>query len=338
MADQLAAARPRRPATRTGAGPRVAYFSQDGPVARLYREHLPEGWRFAALADPADVGQQLALLGDADALIHIEIPLTREHLAAAPHLALVQRQGVGLDALDLPALRERGVAVAICPDGTAEAVAEHAVLLMLAAGRHLLSLHEEIANGGWPRWDYRGHSLGLHGALVGIVGFGRIGQAVARRLLAFGSELLVYRRDGAPLPIEWKLAQVRSCATLEELFAGADVVTLHCPLVPETRGMVNARLLGQMRPGAVLVNTARGGLVVEQDLVAALRSARLVAGLDVLATEPPPPDSPLLTLPGVVLTPHTSAGTRQAQIIKARGVFANIARMWAGEPLENRVL
>ncbi|MQA13079.1 MAG: hypothetical protein GEV09_02620 [Pseudonocardiaceae bacterium] len=329
----------RGPGAATGPGPRVVYFSQDGPVADVYRSHLPAGWRFAALRDRGDEREQLRLLADADVVVHTDTPISRRHVEAAPHLALVQRQGVGVDALDLPALRDHGVAVAICPDGTAAAVAEHTLMLMLAAGRHLLRLHEGVVGGSWPKWDYRNRSLGLHGALVGIVGFGRIGRAVARRLLAFGSELLVHRRGGAPLPGEWAGPHVQVCSTLEELFGRSDVVTLHCPLLPETRGMVDGRLLGLMKADAVLVNTARGALVIEDDLVEALRCSRpAAAGLDVLATEPPPGGSPLLTLPNVVLTPHTGAGTKQTQIVKARAVLANIARMWAGESLENRVL
>ena len=320
-------------------GPNVLYFGRSAEVAELYRAHLPESWRLSTLPRGCGTQEELRFIAEADALIHTDALLTSEHLAAAGRLALVQRQGVGLDTLDLPALRDRDVAVAVCPDGSAEAVAEHTLLLMLAAGRHLVQLHQQTQGGAWPKWAYRQISTGLQGAVVGIVGFGRIGRAVARRVLAFDSEVLVHRRDGSPLGEEWEETPTNTCASLDELFRRSDVVTLHCPLLPETRGMVDARLLGLMKPTAILVNTARGGLVVEEDLVTALRSGRpAAAGLDVLSAEPPPADHPLLDLPNVVLTPHCAAGTRQAQVVKIRAVLANIGRMWAGEPLHDRVV
>lgn len=163
------------------------------------------------------------------------------------------------------------------------------------------------------------------------MGFGRIGRAVAQRVLAAGSDVLVHRRDGRPPDGDWAAGRVRPAASLEQLFADADFVTLHCPAVPETRGFVDRRRLGLMKPEAILVNTARGELIVEDDLVAALREKRIGgAGLDVLATEPPPRDHPLFALPNVVLTPHMAAGTRQTQAVKARAVFANIRRVWEG--------
>lgn len=332
---------PGSPPSRDGrAGPNVLLFTKDGDVADVYRAHLPPSWTFAALADPLDEDHKRLLLSEADAVIHMDQPITRDHLAAAKRLVLVHRQGVGVDALDLAALREHGVAVAICPEGTPESVAEHAIMLMLAAGRHLVQVHDEVTRQGlWPKWDYRLRSLGLQGARVGIVGFGRIGQAVATRVMAFGSEVLVYRHRAEPLSAEWASAGASLCPSLDDLFAHSDIVTLHCPLNDQTRGMVDDRLLRLMPPHGVLVNTARGGLVVEPDLVSALAEGRLsAAGLDVLSQEPPPADHPLFSLPSVVLTAHSGAGTRSTQHIKAQSVMSNIARMWSGQPLENRVL
>ena len=321
-------------------GPSVLYFSTDGAVADTYRSHLPDGWRFAALSTPADEAEQRRKLVDADAVIHTDTPVSRALLTDARRLRLVQRQGVGVDALDLDALRDHGVTVAICPDGTPEAVAEHTILLMLAAGRHLLRLHEDVTrHGRWPKWDYRARSVGLTGATVGIVGFGRIGQAVAERVLAFGSDVLVHRRDGGGVPGEWPAGRVRACHDLDELFASSDVVSLHCPLLPETRGMVDSRRLALMPAHGLLVNTARGGLVVQADLVDALRRGVIrAAGLDCLEVEPPPPDDPIFELPNVVITPHMAAGTQTTQVVKARAVFANIERWWTGRPVENQIV
>lgn len=322
-------------------GPSVLFFGMDGDVAEIYRRHLPTGWRFAALSAPNDEDEKLALIREAHALIQLtETPLTPAHLAVAGRLRLVQRQGVGLDALDLAAVRAHGALVAICPDGTAEAVAEHAVLLMLAAGRYLLDLHRGITERGtWPKWEYRSRSLSLHGATVGIVGFGRIGRATTQRLLAFGSDVLVHRRDGEGVPGEWPAGRVRPTASLEELFSTVDFVSLHCPLTPETRGLVDRRLLGLMQPHAVLVNTARGAVVVEDDLVDALRKGVIrAAGLDCFVKEPPPMEHPLFDLPNVIVTPHVAAGTRAVQVMKARAVFANIERVWNGKPPHHLVV
>jgi len=320
-------------------GPCVAYLSVDGPVADLYRAHLPQGWSLTALRGRDDEAEQLRLVADADAIIHTDVPITRRHLSVSTRLRLVQRQGVGIDKLDVAALREHGIAVAICPDGTAEAVADHTMLLLLAAGRHLLRLHDDVTRRGlWPKWEYRDRTLGLQGALVGIVGFGRIGRAVAQRLVAAGSDVLVHRSSGGGLGGDWPPGRVRAAGSVEEVFATCDAVTLHCPVVPGNRGFVDRRLLERMKPEAVFVNTARGELVVEDDLVAVLREGRIAAaGLDVLAVEPPPHDHPLFALPNVVLTPHLAAGTRQAQVIKARAVFDNIGRVWVGQAPLHRV-
>lgn len=320
-------------------GPSVLYYSVDGAVADIYRGELPAGWRFSALQDRGDEDEKRRKLAVADAIIHTDTPVSREQLAVAGRLKLIHRQGVGLDALDLEAIRDHGAALAICPHGTSEAVAEHAVLLMMAAGRHLIRLHEEVTAGTWPKMDYRARSVSLAGATVGIVGFGRIGQATAERVLAFGSDVLVHRRAGGEVPGHWPEGRVRACTDLDELFAASDIVSLHCPLVPETRGMVDARRLALMKPHALLVNTARGGLIVQQDLVEALRGGVIrAAGLDCLAVEPPPPDEPIFSLPNVVLTPHMAAGTHTTQLTKARAVFANIARAWAGDPIEDQVI
>ncbi|WNV74183.1 D-isomer specific 2-hydroxyacid dehydrogenase family protein [Geodermatophilus sp. DSM 44513] len=323
------------------AGPHLLFWGPEGPISALYRERLPAGWRLSALRDRDDEEGKLRLLPDVDVVVHTDnTPLTRAHLDAAPRLRLVHRQGVGLDAVDQDELRAHGVALAVCTAGTAESVAEHTVLLALAAGRHLVRLHEEVARAGrWPKWEYRGSSVGLHGATVGLVGFGRIGQAVARAVLALGSEVLVHRRTDGPLGPEWAGRPVRAAGGLEELFAGSDVVSLHCPLLPENRGMVGARLLDLMREHSVFVNTARGGLVVEDDLVAALRAGRpAAAGLDVFVQEPVAPDHPLLGLPNVVVTPHCAAGTRTTSVRKAQAVLDNVGRFWAGEPVEDLVV
>jgi len=320
--------------------PHLLFWGPEGPVAELWREALPVGWRLSALRDRDDEEGKLRLIADADVVVHVDnTPLTAAHLDAATRLRLVHRQGVGVDALDQDQLRERGLALIVCSTGTAPVVAEHAVMLMMAAGRHLVRLHDDVARQGrWPKWEYRNVSVGLYGSTVGLVGFGRIAQAVARAVLAVGSDVVTYRRQQVPLGEEWNGLPVRTADSLDEVFAGSDFVSLHCPLLPENRGMVDGRRLALMREHSVFVNTARGGLVVEADLVAALRAGRpAAAGLDVFAQEPVAPDNPLFALPNVVVTPHCAAGTRQLAALKARAVVDNVARFWAGEPLEDRI-
>lgn len=326
------------PAGAPSDGPAVLFFSAAGPVSAVYRDAVPAGWRFAALTSNDDEHEKVRLVAEADLIIHTDQPLTRPYLEAATRLQIVHRQGVGVDALDIALLREFGVRVAICPDGTPESVAEHSVMLMLAAGRHLVQLHRDVTERGlWPKWDYRPRSIGLAGSKVGLVGFGRIGQATAERVLAFGSDVLVWRRPDRPLPEAWQ-GRVATTSDLDELFSTCDIVSLHCPLVPETRGLVDGRLLAMMGPHSVIVNTARGAVVVEEDLVAALRAGRPgMAGLDCLTVEPALPDNPLFTMPNVIVTPHMAAGTISTQLVKARAVFANLARGWAGEPLHDEV-
>lgn len=321
-------------------GPHLLFWGPEGPVSALYRERLPDGWQLSTLRDRDDEEGKLSLIADADVVVHTDnTPIAAAHLDAARRLRLVHRQGVGLDALDEDLLRARGLTLAVCTAGTAESVAEHSLLLMMAAGRRLVRLHDETAHQGrWPKWQYRDVSVGLGGATVGLVGFGRIGQAVARAVLALGSDVLVHRRQQAPLDGEWAGHPVRLAGSIDEVFAGSDVVSLHCPLVPENRGMVDARRLGLMRDHSIFVNTARGGLVVEADLVEALRAGRpAAAGLDVFEQEPVAPDNPLFALPNVVVTPHCAAGTRSASAQKAQAVLDNVARFWWGEPLENRI-
>ena len=324
-----------------GDGPTVLLLSTEGVLTSFYRDQLPPGWRLETLSSLHDDEEAIRKAQSAHAIVDTSRPVTRAHLEAATNLMLVQRQGVGIDSLDIDALRDNGVPVATCPDGALETVAEHAVMLMLAAGRHLIKLHTDVTKRGrWPKWDYRQRSVGLRDATVGIVGFGGIGQRTAKLILAFGADVLVYRRPGRPdVGGEWPAGRVANCHSLGDLFSSVEVVSLHCPLTSDNAGMVNASLLQRMPPNSVFVNTARGGLVVEDDLVAALREGPLLAaGLDCLADEPPKPDNPLLSLPNVVLTPHVATGTRQAQAAKARAVLDNIARVWAGQEPLNRVL
>jgi D-3-phosphoglycerate dehydrogenase len=250
-----------------------------------------------------------AALGDVQALVvRSGTRVTEEVLRGAPALKIVVRIGTGLDNVDLTAAREQGVRVASTPGATVISVVELTFALLLALERHLAPGDAAVRRGEWPHGELPGREL--YGRALGLVGFGRVGREVAWRARAFGmgvrwSDPLL---DLAPAGYEWTRR-----ATLEELLPQVDVLSLHLPLTRATRGLIGARELARMKPDAVLVNCARGGVVDERALAAALTEGHLRgAALDVFATEPPGA-SPLLALPNVVLTPHLGGATVEAR-------------------------
>lgn len=250
--------------------------------------------------------------------------------AAGPALRVVANFAVGYDNVDLAACRERGVVVTNTPDVLTNATAELAVALMLAAARRLGEGERMLRGGEWTGWEPE-QLLGreLSGATVGIVGLGRIGTRVAELLRGFEPELLYTARSARP-EAEQRLGLERS--DLASLVGRADFVTLHAPLTPDTRHLVDAALLERFKPGAVLVNTARGGLVDTRALVGALRSDRLAAaGLDVFEHEPEV-EPELLELDNVVLLPHLGSATATARDAMARLVAENVIAVLAGKP------
>lgn len=239
-----------------------------------------------------------ALLPEVDAMIAGGERITAGVMDAAPRLRVIARTGVGYDAVDIAAATARGIAVVITPGTNQESVAEQAFALLLALTRNIVNNDRTIRAGGWDRTLV----LPLRGKTLGLVGLGRIGRAVATRALAFGMRVVAYD-PVADSDFEARHGVVR--CSFDELLAESDVVSLHMPLTPETRGLINRRTLAMMRPGSYLINTSRGGLVVEADLAESLASGHLAgAGLDVLNAEPPEPGNPLLALPSVVLSPH----------------------------------
>jgi phosphoglycerate dehydrogenase-like enzyme len=270
-----------------------------------YREILDKAG-FTPLEPPGTArlsAQDLrAALPESDALLAWGAAITAEMMAAAPHLRAIARAGAGHDAVDLAAATARGIVVSKTPGANAESVAEHVFALVLALSRRLIDNDHLIRAGEWPRTAVRP----LRGTTLGVVGLGRCGQAVARRALAFGMRVVGFGRDARVLPELIRL-------DLDDLLAESEVVSLHLPLTDATRNLFNHRAFAQMRRGALFINTARGGLVVEADLVASLASGHLAgAGLDVLGAEPPAPDNPLLSLPNVVLSPHIAGSDATA--------------------------
>jgi len=260
-------------------------------------------------------------------------------------LALVQVTGAGLDRLDQAALTRLGIPVANVPGGSNGAVAEYAVTAASLLLRRLAWASAEIAKGNYAAFRARmvaDNLAGLDGLLVGVVGFGTIGVAVARAFRAAGCRICFH--DPALRDTAAAAALGAAAMTLDELLAAADVVTLHVPLIAATRGMIGDAELAAMKPGAVLVQAARGGIVDEAALARHLASGRLGgAAVDVYSTEPPAADNPLLTLTGegarrLLLTPHIAGVTRQSSALLFRSAWQNVERVLArGEPPLHRV-
>ena len=285
------------------------------------------------LSRPEDIPGRVA---DATVIISNKAPVTAAVLDAAPQLKLVVSAATGVNQIDLDACRTRGIAVANVAGYSTASVAQHcfALLLELATrtGLHATRIHDD-----WPAspcFTRLDHPLvELSGKTLGIIGLGAIGRAVAHLAAAFGMKVVALDRKGAaPSPIP-RLPEA-------EFLASCDVLSFHCPLTPETDRFLNAERIQRMKPGALVINTGRGGLIDESALASALRDGRLGgAGLDVLSVEPPPPDHPLLArdLPNLVITPHTAWSTREARIRLLQGIIDDIRAFKSGTPL-NRIV
>ena len=229
--------------------------------------------------------------------------IDRNALEAADRLKVIARYGVGVDAVDLDAAREKGIIVTNTPGANSVSVAELAVGLMLSLARDIPASVQATRNGDWLRTQ----GITLKGKTVGLIGFGSIGKHVARMLGGFGCTLLAYDPVTDEATANVLNVQLRD---LDEVTGRSDILSLHCPMLPETRGMVDANFLARMKPGSFLVNTARGELVNESALLAALESGHVRgAALDVFAPQPPDPANPLLSHPHVIATPHMGAHT-----------------------------
>ena len=257
-------------------------------------------------------------------LVEAVTRIGREQLDLLPDLRLVANYGVGYDMVDVSACRERGIAVTNTPGVLDAAVADLTLALILACRRHLVASDRFVREGRWRRGWARPELLGrdLAGSTLGLVGLGRIGSEVAKRAQAFGMRVTHHRRsDGLPL---------------EELLPMADVVSLHAPLTPETRGLISRERLALLQDGATLINTARGAIVDEEALVDELVSGRISAGLDVFAHEPRVPEQ-FLDLPNVVLTPHIASATTETRAAMTRVLVDNVLAFLRSEPLPNAV-
>lgn len=291
-----------------------------------------EGVELAIVDETDDAGFAREIAG-AEVLLHVLKPVTAAMMDAAPRLGLIQKIGVGVNTIDLEAARARGVAVCNMPGTNSQAVAEMALTLMLAVLRRVTVFDPQTRAGeGWrpdPAVLDRVGEIG--GRTVGFFGFGASASRLAPALEALGARVIYAARAAKP-------GREDGLRDFDALLAEADILSLHAPLTDETRGILNAAAIARMKPGAIVVNTARGELIDETALAAALRAGRLSgAGLDVFAREPVDPANPLLTLPNVVVMPHLAWLTPETLARSMAVAVENCRRLAAGAPLLHRV-
>jgi glycerate dehydrogenase len=279
---------------------------------------------------PHEVAERAA---DADVLVTNKARVPARVIDTSPSLRFIAVSATGFDCVDVAAASRRGIPVSNVPEYGTDSVAQFTFALLLELCHHVGRHADAVRAGQWARSPdfcfWTTPLVELAGKTMGIVGFGRIGKRVARLAQAFGMRILVHSRSrSAPpddLPFAW--------ASMDELFSRADVISLHCPLTAQTSGLVNRERLRLVRPGAFLLNTSRGGLIVEQDLAEALNAGRLAgAAVDVVTQEPIGPDNPLLSACNCLITPHIAWATREARRRLLEATVANVASFLAGKP------
>jgi glycerate dehydrogenase len=263
--------------------------------------------------------QIVSRAADAEIVLTNKTPLRAETLAQLPKLRYIGVLATGYDVVDIEAASRQGIVVTNVPEYGTHSVAQMVFALLLALCNHVDLHSQAVKNGEWsrnPDWCFwKAPLTQLAGKTMGIIGFGRIGEQVARIALAMGMKVAAHRRSPDPLhPLIEAYGSSFRWAALSELLETSDVISLHCPLTPETKGLINRERLQQMKPTAFLINTARGGLVVDGDLAEALNEGVIAgAALDVLSQEPPESDHPLFTAKNCILTPHIAWATKEAR-------------------------
>ncbi|HEX8845699.1 MAG TPA: D-2-hydroxyacid dehydrogenase [Pyrinomonadaceae bacterium] len=301
---------------------RIVFLDRSTMKVDIRRPRFEHEWvEYTHTSSPAEVVERLK---EATIAITNKVPLREGELKRLPRLKFIAVAATGTDVVDLDYCRSRNIPVSNVRGYARHSVPEHVFMLILSLRRSLLSFREEVARGEWAKANVfclpTQTIRDLHGSTLGIVGYGALGQAVEKLALGFRMRVLVSEHKGAQ--------ELRSGRTsFEELLRSSDIVTLHCPLKDETRGLIGNREFQMMRRDAFLINTARGGLVEENEMVKALRSGLIAgAGFDVLTTEPPREGNPLLdlNLPNFILTPHVAWASREAQQTLADQLINNI--------------
>jgi phosphoglycerate dehydrogenase-like enzyme len=310
--------------------PRIVFVPSGAPDGPIAREMAPPGFELVQVT--ADSPELAAAMPGCDYLVGLgNASMNDAFFQAAPKLKLIQLLSAGYDKCDIEAARRAGIP--ICNNGGANsvAVAEHTLMLMLAAARSLTWQHKSVASGQWRGndWDSR-HVYEVHGKTLGLLGPGTIGKKVARLATAFGMRIQYF--DTVRLNEDAEDTLGARFRLFDEVLRTSDIVSLHVPLLAETRHMISTRELGLMKNTAYLINTCRGPVVDEAALYTALTTGAIAgAGLDVFEREPPQPDNPLFALENVVLTPHLAGPTFENRAKRFRNAFDNIQRVERGQ-------
>ncbi|MGE4455213.1 MAG: D-2-hydroxyacid dehydrogenase, partial [Sphaerochaeta sp.] len=269
-------------------------------------------------------------IADADIVITNKTPLSRETILSSGKMRYIGVLATGYNVVDIQAATEQGVLVTNIPTYGTDAVAQFVFALLLEICHHVQNHSDAVKKGKWSSspdfcfWDYP--LIELAGKTMGIIGYGRIGQATARIAKAFGMRVIAYDAFQDP-------ALKESYVTLDTLLGESDVISLHCPLFPETKGMINKQSIAKMKDGVILINNSRGPLIVEQDLADALNSGKIAAaGVDVVSSEPIREDNPLLTAKNCLITPHISWAPKESRQRLMDIALANVRAFLTGEP------
>ena len=272
-------------------------------------------------------------IGGAEVVFVNKVPISRRVLDACPNIRFISVLATGYNVIDVKAAAEKGIPVSNVPSYGTAAVAQFAMALLLEVCHHVAHHSEAVHAGRWasnPDWCFWDYPLiELSGKTMGIIGFGRIGQATGRIARAMGMEVLAYSRS-----VREEAKALAEYVDLDSLLARSDVIVLHCPLFPETEGIINKENIAKMKDGVIIINNSRGQLVVEQDLADALNSGKvLAAGLDVVSTEPIRPDNPLLGAKNCLITPHISWAPRESRQRIMDASVENLRAFLAGKPV-----
>src|SRR5215207_3112541 len=300
-------------------------------MRRVVESAVPPGFRIVAASSTAPEHLH-SFIGKSEYAVVWDIAVDETMLRAGTHLKLLHKWGVGVDNLDLEAAGRLGIAVARTTGSNAVPVAEFTICAMLALSRRLIRANETMHQGQWLKNEIWRDSIMLSGRTVGIVGLGAIGTEVAKRLSAFGCHILYYKPNRLGAAEEQTLGVKFS--NLMDLLQQSDILTLHCPLTPATRGLIGPNEFQIIKEGAILINVARGGVVSEPDLVGALQTGRIAAAaVDVFDTEPLPANHPFIGLANVLLTPHCAATTFDNSRRGIARLMNNIARFDRGDEI-----
>lgn len=308
----------------------------DPDVVKMEDSILPDGFELVRPVSRTDTEEHLRLIADADYIIAGGIPVPKAYIDRAEKLKMIQKWGIGVDKIDCAAAEERGIPVYVTAGANSIPVGELAVGLMFAVNRKIPYVDASMRNGQWVKSKMRAQCQMIHGKTIGLLGIGNIAKEVAKMLRGFEETEVIYY-DVVRLSPEEEKRYGASYVPFEELLHRSDIHSIHVPLLPTTRHMVGKEQLAMMKPSAILINTARGGVVDEAALIQALKAGKLRgAGLDSFEQEPINPDNELLKLENVVLTCHCGGGVADNVLHVTEHAFTNIARFSRGEDLDPR--